>query len=134
MLFAKELNILHFTLEGDNQALMKDLNAGSVDISNRGIVLEDILAVVMSCSSVSFSWVGREGNRCAHVLATRATDFNSGTWWRDEPPCILFDPLSVDLACIPFRSLADGNAEGERPLRFSFEYIFGSLSKKIERF
>ncbi|XP_050213893.1 uncharacterized protein LOC126665213 [Mercurialis annua] len=58
--------------EGDCQILINAVNSSSSDDRDAGVVLEDILSLIFHFSEIRFSYVNRENNWVAHMVARKA--------------------------------------------------------------
>ncbi|XP_021771289.1 uncharacterized protein LOC110735405 [Chenopodium quinoa] len=76
LLIAMEAGLKRVILEVDNLKLFKHLSKGSYDSSCFGLVVKDIVYLACLCLSCSFSHVGRNGNRVAHILANCGRAFD----------------------------------------------------------
>ncbi|XP_075665130.1 uncharacterized protein LOC142634749 [Castanea sativa] len=68
-LFSEELGLDRVNFEGDLEQVMKALQWGGWDFAPSGHLIRDILCIVNSFVSTSFSHVCRQGNTVAHALA-----------------------------------------------------------------
>ncbi|XP_026459453.1 uncharacterized protein LOC113360125 [Papaver somniferum] len=73
VIWAKGNNIDHLHLEGDNSNVIAALNGASTAVKwTTSSVIEDILVLLSSFNSWKCSYVPREANKTAHLLAKEA--------------------------------------------------------------
>ena len=89
VLFNSETDFYNSVFEGDSSTIIKLLQDRSVSHSQGGHVLKDILSLLNSFVSCSFSHIGRQGNVVAHALAQRARlSCHLDVWMESVPPDI----------------------------------------------
>ena len=74
LLFAKEVSILDFVLEGDSLIIVQSLCENAPAPSLVAFVVYGILAASLEFCNVHFSHVHWQGNRLAHLLAKFVLD------------------------------------------------------------
>ena len=72
VLFIVELGMSQSVFEGDSKVVYKALKAADVGHSSIGQYVKDIMLIVGSLQTFSFSHITRQGNCVAHALAKRA--------------------------------------------------------------
>nr|XP_023909157.1 uncharacterized protein LOC112020832 [Quercus suber] len=72
VLFIVELGISQSVFEGDSEVVYKALEAGDVGYSSIGQYVKDIMSIVGSLQTFSFSHIRRQGNCVTHALTRRA--------------------------------------------------------------
>ena len=95
-LFSEELGLERVVFEGDSEQVMKSLQWGGWDFSSSGHLIHDILSIVNSFVSTSFSHVCRQGNTVAHALAQRARHCFPISVWLDSYPMDITSFVLVD--------------------------------------
>ena len=85
-LFSEELGLEKVVFEGDSEQVMKSLQWGGWDFASGGHLIRDILSIVNSFVSTSFSHVCRQGNTIAHALGQRARHYSPISVWLDSYP------------------------------------------------
>lgn len=81
LLFAQEAGFTDLILEGDCKSKLLEVQKVAVDLSPKGLILEDIKHVVEGQSSFSFSFTNPQCNRALISLA--------------EEACSLVHPLQI---------------------------------------
>ena len=69
VLFASELGFLQIIFEGDLEVTIRALQEENSAISSVGHIIKDIMSILGSFVTHTFSHVRRQGNTVAHVLA-----------------------------------------------------------------
>ena len=72
LVFAQELGLVDFVLEGDSEVVINSLRSNEVSFSLFGHLLESAKSMLVSSTCIKFSHVRRSGNKIAHNLATHA--------------------------------------------------------------
>ena len=72
LVFAQELGIAEFVLEGDSEVVINSLRSNEVSFSLFGHLLESAKSMLVSSTCIKFSHVRRSGNKIAHNLARHA--------------------------------------------------------------
>ena len=75
IIFAKEVGIRDFVLEGDSLVIVQALKECSLARSSISALVYGMLAECNDFRNVGFSHVRRQDNRPAHLLAKQAFDF-----------------------------------------------------------
>ena len=84
--FIVELGISQSVFEGDSEVVCKALKATNMGHSSIGQFVKDIMSIVGSLQTFSFSHTGWQGNCVAHVLAKRArVSFPLLVWMEHVP-------------------------------------------------
>ena len=81
-----DVGLRDVVLESDCQKLITQLKNGSEDQTSFGFICRDILELAKSCCSISFAFVGREGNKVAHNLAHISCNLGELRVWMEEVP------------------------------------------------
>nr|POE51331.1 putative ribonuclease h protein [Quercus suber] len=95
-LFFVELGLDRVTFEGDSEQVMKALQWGGWDFASGGHLIGDILCIVNSFVSISFSHVCKQGNTVAHALAQRARHSSPISVWLDSYPMDISSFITAD--------------------------------------
>ncbi|XP_023905686.1 uncharacterized protein LOC112017468 [Quercus suber] len=82
MVFAQELGIADFVLEGDSEVVINSLWNKEALFSLFGHLLESGKSMLVSSTCINFSHVGRSGNKIAHNLARHARNVRGQCGWR----------------------------------------------------
>ncbi|XP_059461774.1 uncharacterized protein LOC132190739 [Corylus avellana] len=83
---AMGLQNIHF--EGDAKAVVDAVNSAEEDRSKVGHIIEDIKSEVQSFVRWKMTFIRREGNNVAHVLAKYASHHALNNTWQEPPDCI----------------------------------------------
>ena len=87
--FSTKTGFYNFVFEGDSSTVIKLLQDRSVSHSQGGHILKEILSLLNSFVSCSFSHIGRQGNAVAHALAQKARlSCHLDVWMESVPPDI----------------------------------------------
>jgi hypothetical protein len=73
MQFSKEVGFLKVIFEGDAAQVVKEINSDPLYLSRIGHFMDNIHQEIGCFCFVSFSFVSRDCNSAAHVLAKKAT-------------------------------------------------------------
>ena len=95
--FAVDAGFRNFLLEGDNIGVMNAIRCNEDGLGSGGAIVADIVKACLSCASLSFCFVKREGNCVAHQLAKYARSILDFVVWLEDPPSWLNDVLSRDV-------------------------------------
>lgn len=90
----------HITLESDCLKLIAHLKIAKVETTSFGNIVHDILVLVSSFNSVSFSHVCRDGNKVAHNLAQLSRSFMDTRVWIEEVPREVLSFVILDLSLV----------------------------------
>ncbi|XP_075669860.1 uncharacterized protein LOC142639587 [Castanea sativa] len=97
ILFAKDIGIHEFILEGESTIVYKAL----CEVSSPPVAVEPLIEGMYTlCSDfrrVEFSHVRRQGNRPAHLLAKHAQNIVDFSVWIEEHPCFIEQALIYDV-------------------------------------
>lgn len=85
---AGEEGYANLIVASDCLSLVQRLTASTLDRSAVGVVIQDILFLASTCTSISFKHVSRSCNHVAHVLARSADQLVSSVSRFDTPDCI----------------------------------------------
>ena len=97
---AIEAGLRNLILETDCLKLVNYLKNGVVEASSFGNLVGDILECGKVCSSLSFAYVGRNGNKVAHKLAHVSRSIRSLRVWIEEVPQDVSPLVEADLVSI----------------------------------
>ncbi|KAE8722634.1 hypothetical protein F3Y22_tig00013808pilonHSYRG00042 [Hibiscus syriacus] len=84
--FARELDFTRVIFEGDTLTIIKKLLCPTVDGSLITPIICDIKEYSKAFASMVYSFIGREANRDAHVLARDGQMLRSTRYWIEEAP------------------------------------------------
>ena len=101
MQFLKDMGIQEFILKGDYLIISNSLAEHSLAPISVAPILYGIVSSLHEGWRVEFSYVCRQGNRLAHLLAKLAFDINDFFIWIKENPCFLEEALVYDVISIP---------------------------------
>ena len=93
LVFAQELGLVDFVLEGDSEVVINSLRSNEVSFSLFGHLLESAKSMLVSSTCIKFSHVRRSGNKIAHNLARHARNVRSLSVWVENVPPHLVDVL-----------------------------------------
>ena len=96
--FSAKLVHTQCVCEGDSQSMVNALKDFSMDHSRGGHLIKDTLSYSNSFQSISFTYVGWQGNVVAHALAQRARSSLSSQIWLE---CVPTDIMSFVLDDFP---------------------------------
>jgi len=96
LIFAQELGITEFVLEGDSEVVVNSLRSKETSFSSFGHLLESAKSLLSPITSISFSHVCRCGNRIAHNLARHARNVRGLSVWVEDVPPHLVDVLFAE--------------------------------------
>ena len=96
LVFAQELGITEFVLEGDSEVVINSLRSNEISFSSFGHLLESAKSLLGPMTGISFSHVRRCGNRIAHNLARHARNVRGLSVWVEDVPPHLIDVLFAD--------------------------------------
>ena len=85
-IFSQELSLDRVIFEGDSEQVMRALQWGGRHFASGGHLIRDILCIVNSFVSTSFSYVCRSGNAVAHAFAQRARHCFPISIWLESYP------------------------------------------------
>ena len=95
LVFAQELGLVDFVLEGDSEVVINSLRSNEVSFSSFGHLLESAKSMLVSSTCINFSHVRRSGNKIAHNLAIYARNVRGLSMWVEDIPPHLVDVLFV---------------------------------------
>ena len=93
LVFAQELGLVDFVLEGDSEVVINSLRSNEVSFSLFGHLLESAKSMLVSSTCIKFSHVRRSGNKIAHNLARHARNVRGLLVWVEDVPPHLIDVL-----------------------------------------
>ncbi|XP_075663169.1 uncharacterized protein LOC142632690 [Castanea sativa] len=96
-LFAKDIAIQEFVLEGDSIIIYKALCEISSPPSSMELVIVAMHALCRDFRRVEYSHVRRQGNSPAHLLAKHAKSIVDFSKWIEENPCFIEQALIHDV-------------------------------------
>ena len=97
ILFAQCRGCSAVVLEGDSQVLVNALVDSSPFPSAVASVIQGVLALCMGFSQILFSYVKRQGNMPAHLVAKNAYSIVDDIVWVEEDPCFAKQALIHDI-------------------------------------
>ncbi|XP_023876184.1 uncharacterized protein LOC111988631 [Quercus suber] len=97
LVFAQELGITDFVLEGDSEVVINSLRNKEASFSPFGHLLESAKSMLVSSTCINFSHVRRSGNKIAHNLARHARNVRGLSVWVEDVPPHLVDVLFAGL-------------------------------------
>lgn len=97
ILFAKDIGIQEFILEGDSTIIYKALCETSSPPSFVELVIIGMYALCRDFRRVKFSHIRHQGNRLAHSLAKHAQSIVDFSSWIEENPCFIRQALVHDV-------------------------------------
>ncbi|XP_010695719.1 uncharacterized protein LOC104908324 [Beta vulgaris subsp. vulgaris] len=95
---AMEAGFTSLVLEMDNLYVYSKLKKARQENTILGSILHDIQVLASQCHSNSFSFVKREGNGVAHVLAKLSCNFEGLRVWLEEYPPEAHAAVMADLS------------------------------------
>ncbi|XP_048498260.1 uncharacterized protein LOC125496752 [Beta vulgaris subsp. vulgaris] len=95
-----EAGIRHIIMESDCLKLVAHLKNAKVETTSFGNLVSDLLVLVSSFSSVSFSHVCRDWNKVAHNLVQLSRSFTETRVWIEEVPREVQTFVSSDLCLV----------------------------------
>ena len=95
MVFAQELGLVDFVLEGDSEVVINSLRSKEVSFSPFGHLLESAKSMLVSSTCINFSHVRRSGNKIAHNLARHVRNVKGLFMWVEDIPPHLVDVLFI---------------------------------------
>ena len=96
LVFAQELGIDAFVLEGDSEVVINTLRSKEASFSSFGHLLESAKSMLVSSICLNFSYVCRSGNKIAHNLARHARNVRGLLVWVEDVPPHLVDVLFAE--------------------------------------
>jgi ribonuclease HI len=93
--FCRELGIQQVHFEGDAKGVVDAIRSEAVDRGWMGHVIEDIKQELRDFENTLISFVKRDGNRVAHVLARSAVKEGLNKTWLSMPPECITDVLML---------------------------------------
>ncbi|KAL4325014.1 hypothetical protein GQ457_11G023740 [Hibiscus cannabinus] len=84
--FAKELGFSNVVIEGDSLTVLKKIISCALDRSILAPIVFDIKELSLDFHSIIFSFVRRDANNAAHVLARECRSIQTPCYWIEEAP------------------------------------------------
>ncbi|KAK8526420.1 hypothetical protein V6N13_017456 [Hibiscus sabdariffa] len=84
--FAKELGFSNVVIEGESLIVLKKINLCALDLSIIAPIVFDIKELSLGFHSIIFSFVRRDANNAAHVLARECRSIQTPCYWIEEAP------------------------------------------------
>jgi hypothetical protein len=85
---------VHF--EGDTHIVVDGINSLEIDWSSKGLMLGDIMQALQGFHQWRMSFIRREGNKAAHVLAKLATTVEIDQLWINKAPDCIQDIILIE--------------------------------------
>ena len=89
LVLAQQTGVQKLWLETDCKELVNLWNAGDNQRSTVAELLGEIRELSMGFQDFKFSFISRDCNRVAHVLAKQVTGDAPSGWWHEGPACIV---------------------------------------------
>ncbi|KAL4361294.1 hypothetical protein GQ457_04G002860 [Hibiscus cannabinus] len=86
VMLAIDLGFRSIQIEGDSLSVIKKLNSSAMDKSAISPIIRDILLLKSLFEAITFSFVGRTGNKAAHALAKLGLQQGEPQYWIEEAP------------------------------------------------
>ncbi|KAK8686291.1 hypothetical protein V6N13_125318 [Hibiscus sabdariffa] len=86
VVFAQDLGFRSIIIEGDSLSVFKKVTSANFDKSVISPIIRDILSLRDLFQSVTFAFVGRQGNEAAHMLAKLGFRQPEVRIWVEEAP------------------------------------------------
>jgi ribonuclease HI len=83
-----EMGLMQVDFEGDSKSVVDAMNNGGEERSYLGIVAEDLTTKILQIQQWKMSFIKRDGNKIAHVLAKYAIQHGVEFMWTSPPDCI----------------------------------------------
>ena len=96
LVFAQELGITEFVLEGDSVVVINSLRSKEASFSSFGHLLELAKSMLGSSTCINLSYVRRSGNKIAYNLARHARNVKGLSVWVEDVPPHLADVLFAE--------------------------------------
>ena len=96
MEFAIDAGFNELIIEGDSVNVMRGLSSSSSDLSVVGNVVADIQCLISGLRRVSFSWVNKDCNQVAHVLARFVSNLEEDMYWMEDAPPVALEAMYLD--------------------------------------
>ena len=94
--FAIDTSFMEIILEGDNALVMKTVSQAQPNLSQLGLIYEDIRCLTTGFRSISTNCVRCSANSVAHALARSARLIDNEILWMEEDPPLVVDALYLD--------------------------------------
>jgi ribonuclease HI len=91
---AMGLSKVHF--EGDAKIVVDSVNSGMMDTGWMGHLIADIKLEIQAFDEWQLSFIGREGNKVAHLLANYAVKNGGNSVWNSIPPDCIRETLLLE--------------------------------------
>ena len=96
LVFAQELGITEFVLEGDSEVVVNSLRSNEISFSSFGHLLESAKSLLGLMNGISFSHVRRCGNKIAHNLTRHVRNVRGLSMWVEDVPPHLVDVIFAE--------------------------------------
>ncbi|XP_075659121.1 uncharacterized protein LOC142629001 [Castanea sativa] len=97
LIFAKDIGIPNFILEGDSLIIHRALCETSDPPSSMATIIQGVQELSKEFRGIEFSHVRRQGNNPAYLLAKHALGVVDYMTWIKENPCFLEQALTHDV-------------------------------------
>lgn len=94
---AEELDIPYLHIETDCREIVGKLQSSKRDLSALGPTVEEVKLLLASRESWKVSWVRREANKAAHLVAREAVANQLDFVWRLTPPDFILHVVSDEI-------------------------------------
>ncbi|KAK8484205.1 hypothetical protein V6N12_057198 [Hibiscus sabdariffa] len=84
--FAIDLGFRSVHIEGDSLSIIKKLNSSALDKSAISPIIRDTLVLKDLFEAITFSFMGKNGNKAAHTLAKLGLQHAEPRYWMEEVP------------------------------------------------
>ncbi|KAE8655129.1 hypothetical protein F3Y22_tig00117034pilonHSYRG00847 [Hibiscus syriacus] len=94
--FAMDISIRCVILKSDAKSIITKLNNGGTDLSTVGSFICDAKHLPCLFQSCKFNFIGRNGNRAAHAMATEGLSNTQDRFWIEEAPSKVLQIVDKD--------------------------------------
>lgn len=93
----RQLGYSRVIIEGDSGNIISAIEFGGYDLSSIGNIIIEAHSIAIGLPGVMFSWVRREGNCVAYLLARRSRVIRSSTVWFNVASSFTEDAIARDV-------------------------------------
>ena len=94
---AYDLQVTKLHIEMDCKSIVSKLQSEQKDLSPIGPIIEEVRQLLASMESWRITWVRREANGAAHLLAKEAVSNNLCKVWLHVPPDFILRTVSDEI-------------------------------------